>query len=443
MTRPMTAGTLPTDRSESGGFILVGVVMFMLALTILGLSLFSLSSYEGQFFYSSVSREQSLHNSESGMELVKALLSARDARLEHAQFAVGQFGITRVLAYQSTGPNPSDTTSRGPVNWNKELVLLVSGRAGSEVRTVESRFTPSETKNPYRNLVTCGLGFQYDNSNGGSQTVWMNGRVWQHIQWPSDAAWTSAVRWENGAPIDSTTPPVPLADDFVDANLPGATDLTGAVQVGGSGGSGNSYSLRISNTTGAPRFYTLSTPHEVAERSSDPELNWYGCFFDGRLTLSVKGTCVLVVPDGACFAREVTIVPDGNGATGSLVIVAKANQDQRGHENRGIWFEGALIHQNSNIKVFLVSQGDVAITHDHNSGNPHETRALSVVCGGDFELMGPSASQVFKMYYGSGAANQDATADALLAAGALPPLAGGSGGGFAYLASSWKETRLP
>ena len=42
----------PRDRSPrhgESGFVLIGVVIFVLALTIIGISLFSLSSYEAQF----------------------------------------------------------------------------------------------------------------------------------------------------------------------------------------------------------------------------------------------------------------------------------------------------------------------------------------------------------------------------------------------------------
>lgn len=437
----LTLRTAVPATPESGGFILVGVVMFMLALTILGLSLFSLSSYEGQFFHASVSREQSLHNSESGMELVKALLAARDARLEHSQFAVGQFGITGALAYQANSSNPGDTTSRGPVRWDRPLYLVVSGRAGGEERTVESRFDPQPGKNPYQTLVTCGLGFQYSNNpDGGTRTTELTGKVWQRIQWPSDSAWTNGVRWPSGRPIDPTTPPLPLADAFVDAKLAGAYD-PGNLHLSSSGGSTNYFPLSLNTAPGTVRFATLSTPDNVMQNSHDPERNWYGCFFDAPLTISVRGTWVLVLPDGACFENEVTIQPDGNGATGTLVIVAKANGQDPGHESRGIWFQGGLIQSSSNIKVFLVSQGDISITHDQDEHNDHVSRALSVVCGGDFDLMGPGSGSLFRMLYGG--STQDAIADELLTGGTLPPITGSSGSSFQYASASWKETRLP
>ena len=425
---------------ESSGFILVGVIMFMLALTILGLSLFSLSSYEGQFFYASVSREQSLHNSESGIEVVKALLAAPGARLESAQLAVGQLGITRALAYQRRSSNPGDTTSRGPVNWDSTLVVVVSARSGGEERAVESRFIPRAGKNPYQQLVTCGVGFQYNNLNGGTRTVQMAGKVWQHVQWPSDTAWTAAVDWTSGRPLDPTATPTPLGDTFVDAHLPAAYNLTPDVQLSSSGGSSTYYLSRLSHTSASPRYFTLSTPHEVSETSSDPELGWYSCYFDQRVTLSVKGDCVLVVPAGICFRREVTIVPDGTGATGSLVIVAKSNGKDPGHENRGIWFEGGIIHSSSAIKLFLVSQGDISMTHYHNASNDHQSAALSMVCGGNLELMGPTSGASLRLTY---PASMDAAADRLFSGGALPTFTGGSGATFTYARSSWLETSVP
>jgi hypothetical protein len=427
----MNAST-PSTATDERGFLLVGVIMFMLALTILGLSLFALSSYEAQFFNDSAAREQSLQSSESGMEVVKQLLSAPPYRLESAQLAVGQFGITRALAYQR---RTTDTSSVGLVNWDSTLVIVVSARSGGEERTVQARFQPTATRNPYQRLVTCGLGFL---ANGGTNTVQMQGKVWQHVQYPADSLWTTKVNWTSGRPIDITTPPIPLADAFVDARLPGAGDLTNTVTTGSSGGSGTtSYALKLSNASATTRYYTLSTPHQVTEQSNDPELSWYGCFFDQRLTLSVKGTCVLVIPDGACFRHEVTIKADGNGATGTLVVVAKANSRQPGNENRALWFEGGFIHTDPNIRVFLVSEGDIAITHDHNSTNvSHESKALSIVCGG-LELMGPDPGSVFKLAYASA---MDAIAENLLSAGALPALSGGSSAAFALSSGSWLET---
>src|SRR5262249_10843715 len=147
---------------DERGFILVGVVTFMLALTILGLSLFALSSYEAQFFYASAAREQSLQNSESGMELVKALLASPTARLEWAHRAEGQLGVTRAMAYQKRS---GDTTSTGLVDWDSTLVIMVSAKSGGVERTLQARFIPSQANNPYKRLMASGAWVRYDPEN--------------------------------------------------------------------------------------------------------------------------------------------------------------------------------------------------------------------------------------------------------------------------------------
>lgn len=429
------------DTPEAGGFILVGVIMFMLALTILGLSLFSLSSYEGQFFHASVSREQSLHNSESGMELVRALLAANSSRLEDSQYAVGQFGITRVVAYQTNSVNPGDTTSRGPVRWDRPLFLVVAGRAGSEERTVESKFVPRLSKNPYHNLVTCGLGFSYSTANTSMRNVELQGKVWQRVQWPSDTAWTSQVNWSSGRPLDITQPPVPLADAFVDTKLAGTIfgPSSGTDFDTQSGGGNTYYILKLTNTTNSPRYYSFPTPSE-AENTSDPEGDQYGFFLDKRVDITVRGACVWVIPDGICFLRAVTIRADNNNP-GTLVIVAKANGRDPGHESRGIWFEGGLdIESPQNSKVFLVTQGDLSLTHDHSASVSQDAEALTLLAGGDIELMGPDSGFSFRLIHPTA---MNATADDLLSRGALPAIVGGSGSSFAYARASWQEIRLP
>lgn len=413
------------------GFILVGVVMFMLALTILGLSLFALSSYEAQFFYTDVSREQSLHRSESGLEIVKTLLTdpTRTARLEDARLAVGQFGITNALAYQWRSANPNDTTSRGLVNWDSSLVLVVTSRSGNEERRVQSRYQPVDARNPYKMLVSTGLGVFYNTLNSSSRNLELHGKLWQHVATSSDTAWLGQVNWTTGRPLDPSSAPVPYGDAFVDSKLPGASDPTSWDE--------NRFDMTFRNSGSSPRFFkSPRSPHSAEGRS---EYDQYTFFSDGSTTINVRGTCIWVVPQGVCFRQRVFVQPDGPG--GTLVIVAKANGRDPGYENRGIWFQSGLIVNNpSSTKVFLVSEGDIGITYLRNTTESRDVKALSMVAGGDIELMGPSNGYTFKLYHDS---SMDAVADDLIARGALPPTSGGSGTAFAYVGSSWKEMRLP
>jgi hypothetical protein len=136
----------------------------------------------------------------------------------------------------------------------------------------------------------------------------------------------------------------------------------------------------------------------------------------------------------------VTIEPE-TGQSGTLVIVAKPNGRSPGYEDRGVWFQGGLIlSAPSNVRLFVVTEGDVGITHEHSASSSNDMRALSVVAGGSIELMGPNPGYMFKLEHDS---SMDAFADLLVSNGALPPTSGGAGTAYAYAPASWKESRFP
>ncbi len=419
----------PSPERDQGGFILVGVVMFTLALTILGLSLFSLSSYEAQFFDGSLTREQALQHGESGLELVRALISAPPGRLEAAQSAVGRYGITRAIAYQWRSADPRDTTSRGLLNADSSVVIVVTARERGATRTLQARFTPVPPANPYRNLFTAAGGLRYDTANGAAPTVELQGSVWTRVTSAADTAWVPYVRWLSGRPLVSGLPPVPAADAFVDARLATASaptlwDAKNCI-------------LTFRNTGTTPRTF-VSPPSPTSAAGRD-EYRQYTFFTDATTTINVRGTCVWVVPAGVCFRQRVVVQPEP-GQSGTLVIVAKANGLAPGYTNRGIWFQSGLdLTDPGNTRVFLVSAGDIALSALRNLASK-DVRALSVLAGGSLELMGPPTGSTWKLTHD---ATMDAIADDLLARGALPSTSGGSTTMYAYTGASWKETRLP
>jgi hypothetical protein len=437
---------LPTPAADERGFILVGVVMFMIALTILGLSLFALSSYEAQFFYASQSREQSLQSSESGMEVVKALLSDPAVpsnyryRLEAAQLAVGHYGITRALAYQARSSDPNDTTSHGPVNWDSTVVIVVSARAGGEERAVQSRFVPVPMKSPYHELLCSSGSITYNLSQGSPQSMTLQGGVWQPVQTATDSAWTGYIQWSAGRPIDPNPPPAPTANAFVDLNRPSASNPDGW----SFDPDNTPYEIRFDNPSSSPKFYLspASPPLDPDDSFTYPEHTAYEFFSEYELNLKIHGTVIWLVNQGVCFRRTVTVMPDGtNDPTNPnvLVIIAKPNLGAA-NPNRGIWFQGGLVVGDSTqAKVFLVSQGDVSLTQVHNSHNNLSAEAVSIVAGGSVELEG-SSSATFNVTH---AASMNTIADNLLSGQWLPAMSGGSAMAFTPVPHSWLETRLP
>ncbi len=423
----------PATTSDERGFLLVGVIMFMLALTILGLSLFALSSYEAQFFGTSAAREQSLQNSESGVEIVQQLLAASPWRLENAQLAVGQFGITSALAYQWRSNNPADTTSTGLVNWDSTMVIVVSARSGGEERTIQARYRPSGGKNPYQQLIASGLGVSYNPENGASSTVTqLAGTVWHPVQSAGDLAWMAKVNWQTGSPVDPSRPPVPDVDAFLLAHAATSFPSNQNLQ-----SHDNPYSFALKNFGSTPRYFgSPPIPEAVQDNPGNfPEGNRYTFYADRPLEITVRGTVVWLVEEGVCFRKVVTIKPDNN-APGTLIIVAKANGRDPGYENRGIWFQGGLVSDDK-TKVFLVSDGDIGLTHKRSQNENHEAKAIAIVAGGEVELGGPDSGLTFRLAYH---ASMDAIATDLLQRGALPALSGGSSTGYAMSSGSWLET---
>jgi hypothetical protein len=422
--------TPPHPAPDERGFILVGVVTFMLALTILGLSLFALSSYEAQFFVVSAAREQSLQDSESGMELVKALLAAPGSRLEAAHLAEGQMGVTHALAYQWRSGLSTDTTSAGLVNWDSTLVVVVSAKSGGAERTLQAKYIPTATESPYHKLLAAGTGVSVNTENTSSASVLqLSGRVWQPVASDADTAWTADANWKSGRPIELGAPPMPLADDFVDQNLPGSK-VVSTVNLDNK----DDYELKFDAQGSSPNYYHSPPSPTDAEEDEDDPYDKYTFYTGANLSIKVSGIAVWVVPQGICFKDQVSVSLDGGGS-GTLIIVAKASNDP-GNGNRAIWFKGGLTMA-SGTSIYLVSQGDISLVHSNDNNNSNNAQAVSIVAGGRIEIGGPESGDVFRLGYDPAL---EALGDQLLSQGALPPVTGGSGASFVVVRPSWSET---
>jgi hypothetical protein len=441
MRTPSSTSTPRRMPDDERGFILVGVVTFMLALTILGLSLFALSSYEAQFYHSTAAREQSLQNCESGMNLVQALLETRFPRnLENARLAVGQFGITRAIAYQHQGSPVNDTASTGPVDWADTLYIEVSARSGSAERTIRAAYTPVTNANPYQRLITTGEGIDVNTINSTNPwTFQMSGRVWQYVQSAADTAWTSELTWTSGRPVDPTLTPMPLADAFVDQRLAGTTSTPYFDPVP------DAYEhvrMAFLNTEEEPWFFRSPPSDDDARARAEPEFSAYTFYSFHSTDITVRGTAVWVVPAGVCFRRTVSIRGHDDESSNNLIIVARRNGRHPGYEDRGIWFQGGIdLTPNRDgryPRVYLVSEGDIGLTHHHSVGTSKQARRVSIVAGGRVELGGPEGGEHYELGYN--ASIMDALADRLLAEGALPNYAGGSATAFGVLRGHWAET---
>ena len=186
------------------GFVLVGVVMFVLALTILGLSLYAISGYEGQFLTDTQAEEQALFRAEGGMAMAQSLLQVPPYSLTQSHYAEGYEGVERATAWQIRNSLPDST---GNIDWTKNIFLRISTRVGNQTRVVEQEFTPQQRYSPYRRLFTAReIDYTPADGDGRNRTdsAHLNGprqAVWQWVQNSSDTSWVRDVNWDSGRPM--------------------------------------------------------------------------------------------------------------------------------------------------------------------------------------------------------------------------------------------------
>ena len=119
------------------GFVLVGVVMFVLALTILGLSLFALSSYEAQFQTSSYLSGQAFNVAQSGVEHVKFVL-AHKKRLQDVRTSLYPNGVVYARARCLNGEFVPDSVGKvEDLPDGAQLEIRVLANLNGERRMVE------------------------------------------------------------------------------------------------------------------------------------------------------------------------------------------------------------------------------------------------------------------------------------------------------------------
>lgn len=445
-------------RPSGHGFVLVGVVMFVLALTILGLSLYGLSTYEGQFFTDTQSEEQALFQAEGGMALVQELLRTPPYQLSQAHQAEGYENIVRATAWQI----PMDST--GVMNWSKSVFIRVRTRVGSQYRTVEAEFTPSERRSPYKRLFTGVTRIHYtdrdasNRSRVGSTTL--TGPIWQTIHAVSDTAWLQDVTWTRPHEMLGDDAPAPDVAGFFATNPPASAPM--AVYVDSGGGE---HRIRMDAGSDGGLAYFRSPPKTLLSQQIGTASH-YGFYCTSEMTLEVRGTCVWLAPVGIRFDNHVTIKKGpGAGPPPTLIIVTQANGTDLNfgdYRDVGLWFFDQGLKVEDNVRVIFVSSGHVRLEVAEQVGGggggdkAHRPDGLDPPGGGgggtfDFRLpyltvfadritlMGPRRDDG-EMVLSYPKATMDAVIDDLVSRGALPNAAGSATGSFVMVPSTW---RLP
>lgn len=428
------------------GFVLVGVVMFVLALGILSLSLFSLSSYEASFFQGSLDDERARQRAAGGVELVKSLVAMSPDQLERAKLAEGRLGIVYAKAWQMVS-GVADST--GPVDESRHVFFRVKTLVNGTARMVEGEYVPASVVNPYKRLITSN-GLIFYNAVGGSPitsrigTTVLERPIWQTVDAGADTAWTSFVSWPEGRPLKTETAPVADVTSFFAANLTGGTQTVAWIDQFDP----DEHVLRLDAGGSSATRYFRSPPLAPSAAANTP-LSTYFDFYDNPddfTEIQVRGTCIWMVPAGVRFDSKVKIVRQGGGSETNLVIVAGPNgrhpagpNPQDNYPDVGIWFFNGLdIADGDGVRVWLVTDGELRLEHYDDAANDEsDARGLNIFADGVF-LMGPrlgSGETLHMRYRLSG----DARVDYMTAAGALPTFGGAAGLDFQLVAGSWRE----
>lgn len=420
--------------SESG-FVLVGVVVLVLALTIIGVSLFSLSSYEAQFFQRSLDTEQAFQSAVGGLERAKLAL-AQTSRLSSVRSGLPPDNVDAVAVQDHGGV--SDST--GQVDWQgTEVTIRVTAEVNGAQRTVEGRFQPRRTLSGYSQVITTSRGIVVDAyaSDTGSPTdrrftVALRGSVGEGVFPPDFTSWVPLLRQAPDTVRTDAVPAPDLAAYFAEHPVNAATPAPYAP---------------------ATQTYTLHAPENDVEYFRAPA----GCAPDDFYYRSqpvpansvwVHGLAVWEFPKGVRFDGPLRVSGPGGG-NNCLVIVAGQAGPQPAPENdpeTGIrLFAGLKVEPG--VSVILVSSGRVCIQHMSNpTGDDSYADDISIYAQ-DATLTGPEGPALHPASFRTMTLQHVSTGDLdtrclrrLADLGALPEMGFANGNRLSLLPGSWRAS---
>jgi hypothetical protein len=347
-------------RSEASGFVLVGVVMFVLALVILGLSLFSLSSYEGQFVERDKSTDAAFYSASSGIEHAKFVLARREslglvsARLFPSPDVV--YARAQRLDNGDTVGSIRDMPDGTPIE------IRVMARVRNERRMIHARFIPVQTDNVYKRLITAVDGLHVASTLAADTTKLACGTLsvlGDILLTTPDASWNACAAVIPGSVRYDDAPVPDLATywtRFWDLAVEVQSDPSGRLAFqGGANMPGGPSDIVFVKTTQDPNndVYPGENASDFSEsmvaRSTPPRIHMEG---DGPKTY------IWMLDHGLRIAQRL----DTDGPTrmdpGDCLVIVARHMNKPGYDHIGIWFSHTMGY-NPDLPVILVSDAEV------------------------------------------------------------------------------------
>jgi len=395
--------------------VLVGVIMMVLALTILGLSLFSLSSYEAQFMNRSLDAEQAFHSAMGGLDRARFALTVAPESLANVRRNLPFHDVTAAVAKQVKG-GVDDSVGLVQFGGNDVRIRVTAEYRGVS-RTVEGSYHAQSSENYYKRVLTVSGGIVVNDSSGPLPptyrcgTVDLSGAIWQS---PADSSWKSCAGSVSGG-IRVGGVPIPAVGPFITARAGSAFPL-----IENSG----SKEYRMWGPAGQVRYYYADNPGDF---SLEPPLGEEWKF-------SVRGRAVLLLPDGLRFDRKLEIKRHDSDPNACLVIVAQSGYSPF-YPDPAIWFFNSV--SVSEIPLVLVTDGRVIIEHFDNMADADGNLGQLSVFANNVWLTGPKSSSAKKltMRY---TPSMNAVIDTLMARDALPNATGPAGAQLSLRPGTWR-----
>jgi hypothetical protein len=442
------------------GFALVGVVMFVLVLTILALSLFSLTGYESQFMQHSLDRSEVFHAAAGGLDRACFALS-RTSRLESVKDDLPLDDVVYAVALRGDPPE-----STGTINWDDptgpDIRIRVMAQKNGETRFLEAMYDPGRSQGLYKRLMAlsgiqagaAGLTVLRTDPNESDEPNWqatcLFNEIWQNA--PNDPDVINPVNYNNQPPDPAPyDPPLAQPSLLLTGGVPDPDLISFFAQHTGvtSAGSGPSFT-----------FDALAAPDKVKFFQSLWTSGSWSMNLNQPVTVNVRGTAIWLLDRGLRSRRQVKVYGSGD-PTDILVIVARPHNHNPASEYQGTgdWADdpGAGIAlfgsiDSPNVPVILVSDGGVLVENVDfgDLSTSDDKKASTVNCLSIFaryaRVLGPDADGDYTLATGRKMilshppnATANALVDKLSDLADLPNTAGALRGRLRFLAGTWRE----
>jgi hypothetical protein len=440
-------------RAPESGFVLVGVLMFILVLTILGLTLFSLSGYESQFYNDSRDGQKAFYAALSGIERTKFVLASTGKLLDAQDVAGVQIdGLVYAVARQGDVYDDADSTGvvkwgpTSPPVWIRSLAIVNHRRM-----LLEARFRARRPEEDYRRLFTLtdvpmGLKVELQVKDPASpdpmnpiyypaaQQVYLDGGLSQ----VSMNAAAFAVAGQLPAPAslgDTLSTPDLVGFWGAHGNPPGG--LTPVAP-----NANDQYDLDASTKPDRIGFFLTS----FAVYPDDPVNGWSlnadagnGIHAAGDASITVRGTCIWMFDKGVRFSKKLQISGSGGGDDALVIVALRSGDTREFNPPRGIVLGGGIT---STVPVVLVTDTAVGIEQYPNIDGTSDMRYLSVFTG-NCRIIGPKAGTTMTLRHKDDAPEDlpGGLIDRLSQKGYLPNTSPGQNGDFTLIAGTWREIK--